>query len=62
MLYNVPAAARMAPEMLPVDTLKLQSFYSELGENTYMREVVAYQVRCWLMMQVPCCRAKAWQH
>lgn len=28
----------------PVKTLKTNSLFAELGENSYMREVVAYQV------------------
>jgi hypothetical protein len=31
----------------PVDSLKLNSYYVELGEISFMKEVIAYQVRVW---------------
>ena len=36
------------PEM---DDVKLNSYYYEVGERSYMKEALAYQVRCMSRMQ-----------
>lgn len=35
----------IAPGVPPVSNLKLNSYYVELGEISFMKEVIAYQVR-----------------
>jgi hypothetical protein len=32
----------------PVGNLKLNSYYVELGEVSFMKEVIAYQVSCYM--------------
>jgi hypothetical protein len=40
-------ACSILPDVPPVGDLKLNSYYVELGEISFMKEVIAYQVRDW---------------